>query len=109
MAYTMAEMKADTNEIDEVERYLFDLQGYLVIQDVLSAEELAELNRLVDERNLPGPGLAVSQASFSGFLSWGKPFCDLLDHPKLMPRLKMILGDGFRLDHYYGIYLREGT
>ena len=26
-----------------------------------------------------------------------------------MPRLKFILGDGFRLDHYYGIYLRNGT
>ncbi|MEZ4661708.1 MAG: phytanoyl-CoA dioxygenase family protein [Caldilineaceae bacterium] len=26
-----------------------------------------------------------------------------------MPYLKVILGDGFRLDHYYGIYMRAGT
>ena len=39
---------AETIQMDEVERYLFDLQGYLVIQDVLSAAEVAELNRLFD-------------------------------------------------------------
>jgi hypothetical protein len=26
-----------------------------------------------------------------------------------MPRLQGILGDGFRLDHYYGIYMQAGT
>ncbi|NJN48476.1 MAG: phytanoyl-CoA dioxygenase family protein [Candidatus Competibacteraceae bacterium] len=45
----------------------------------------------------------------SNFLTWGKPFCDLLDHPSMMPYLKVILGDGFRLDHYYGIYLKAGA
>ena len=28
----------------EVERYLFDLQGYLIVEDVLDAEAVAELN-----------------------------------------------------------------
>jgi len=96
-------------QMNEVERYLFDLQGYLVIQDALSKEEVAELNRLFDAQKLPEPGLEGSQTTFGDFLSWGKPFCDLLDHPQLMPRLKAILGDGFRLDHYYGIYLRAGS
>ena len=48
-------------------------------------------------------------SGFGGFLSWGEPFCDLLDHMRIMPLLKFILGDGFRLDHYYGIHLSEGT
>jgi ectoine hydroxylase-related dioxygenase (phytanoyl-CoA dioxygenase family) len=96
-------------QMDEVERYLFDLQGYLVIQDVLSADEVAGLNRLFEAQDLPEPGLETGQARFGDFLAWGKPFCDLLDHPQLMPRLKAILGDGFRLDHYYGIYMRAGT
>jgi hypothetical protein len=34
---------------------------------------------------------------------WDKPHCDpfrsLLAHPSLVPRLNMILGDGYRLDH----------
>ena len=32
------------------ERYLFDLQGYLVISNALNADQLAALNALVDER-----------------------------------------------------------
>ena len=95
--------------MDEVERYLFDLHGYLIIPDVLSPAEVAELNRLIDAQNLPDPGEVSSAARFSNFLNWDKAFCALLDHPRLMPLLKKILGDGFRLDHYYGIYMRAGT
>ena len=40
----------------ELQQYLFDLQGYLVIEDVLSPEELATLNRLIDQQELPTPG-----------------------------------------------------
>ena len=40
----------------EVQQYLFDLQGYLVIEDVLSPEELATLNRLIDQQELPHTG-----------------------------------------------------
>lgn len=95
--------------MNQVEKYLFDLQGYLVLENVLSPAEVAELNRLIDAQNLPAPSLESGKARFGNFLDWGKPFCDLLDHPRLMPYLKVILGDGFRLDHYYGIYLRQGT
>ena len=91
------------------EKYLFDLRGYLILDDVLSPAEVAELNRLIDAQGLEGPGLETKQARFGGFLSWGQPFCGLLDHAQIMPRLKFILGDGFRLDHYYGIYMRAGT
>lgn len=95
--------------MNEVEKYLFDLQGYLIIENVLTAVEIATLNALIDAQNLPEPSLESGKARFGNFLNWGKPFCDLLDHPKLLPYLKVILGDGFRLDHYYGIYLRKGT
>ncbi|MFZ1755245.1 MAG: phytanoyl-CoA dioxygenase family protein [Caldilineaceae bacterium] len=95
--------------MDEVQRYLFDLRGYLIIPDVLSPAEVAELNRLIDAQNLSGPGGDTNSARFGDFLNWDKAFCALLDHPRLMPILKTILGDGFRLDHYYGIYMRAGT
>ncbi|MCZ6680085.1 MAG: phytanoyl-CoA dioxygenase family protein, partial [Candidatus Poribacteria bacterium] len=64
---------------------------------------------LIDKQNLPEPSSEDGKTAFGEFLSWGKPFCDLLDHPRIMPLLKFILGDGFRLDHYYGIHLSEGT
>lgn len=95
--------------MNDVEKYLFDLRGYLILEDVLSFQEVERLNHLIDKQNLPEPPLESGKARFGGFLSWDKSFCDLLDHPRIMPLLKFILGDGFRLDHYYGIYLREGT
>ena len=94
----------------QVERYLFDLQGYLIIEDVLDAQVVAELNRLIDAQEM---GADVEQAQgrlhTGGFLTWGQPFVDLLDHERIMPLLKVILGDGFRLDHYYAIYLEAGA
>ena len=102
----------------ETLRYLFDLQGYLVLEDALTPERVAELNRLIDQQGLPEPGLATEGARFGGsgagpegpgLLAWGLPFVELLDDQAVMPVLRMILGDGFRIDHLVGIYMREGT
>jgi hypothetical protein len=48
--------------MNDIERYRFDLHGYLVIDDVLSAAEVAELNRLIDAQNLPEPSLERRRA-----------------------------------------------
>lgn len=90
-------------------RYLFDLRGYLVLEEVLTEKEVRDLNRSIDDQGLPPPQVDTMSARFGGFLEWGSLFCNLLDHPRVMPYLKTILGDGFRLDHYYGIYMRAGT
>ncbi|MBI1929205.1 phytanoyl-CoA dioxygenase family protein [Candidatus Poribacteria bacterium] len=99
----------------EMYQYLFDLQGYLVVTDVLSPDEVATLNRFIDAQNLPEPGkvrrfggAAGGAPEGPGFLEWGKPFCDLLDHPRIMPILRFMLGDCFRLDRIYGMYMGEG-
>ena len=103
------------NETEELRHYLYDLQGYLVIEDVLSPELVAELNALIDAQDLPPPpkvprfGSAGGSApSGPGFLEWGQPFVDLIDHPLAMSLLRMQLGDCFRLDRIFGIYMREG-
>src|SRR5262249_16250460 len=93
----------------ELQQYLFDLQGYLVIPDVLDAAQLAELNRLIDAQGLPSPRESIRFGSAAGkhgpdhgFLNWGEPFCRLLDHEAIMPILRFRLGDYFRLDPLYG-------
>ncbi|MCZ6887055.1 MAG: phytanoyl-CoA dioxygenase family protein [Gammaproteobacteria bacterium] len=103
------------DETQELQRYLYDLQGYLVIEDVLSAETVRELNALIDAQNLPPPprvprfgNAGGSAPTGPGFLEWGKPFCDLIDHPLAMDLLRMQLGDCFRLDRLFGIYMRKG-
>lgn len=95
----------------ELQQYLFDVQGYLVIENALSKDEVATLNQLIDKQALPTPGTVQrfgSAPDGPGFLNWGQPFVDLLDHPTLMPILRMRLGEAFRLDRLYGMYMREG-
>lgn len=100
----------DWDGLDESERYRFDNQGYLIIEDVLGESELDALNRLIDRQDLPAPSAETGNARrFGDFLSWGEPFRDLLDHDRIVPVLGELLGDGFRLDHYYGIYLGAGA
>ena len=77
---------------DSIQKYLFDLNGYLILEDVLSAAEVERLNSLIDQQELPAPGLTTREARFgsstpqlggtsaAGFLEWGEEFCNLLDH-----------------------------
>jgi hypothetical protein len=99
----------------EVQQYLYDLQGYLVIENALSADVVAELNEIIDKQELPDGGrnmrfggAAGSLPETPGFLDWGKSFCDLLDHAAIMPILRFVLGDCFRLDRLYGMKMTEG-
>ncbi len=95
----------------QLQQYLFDVQGYLVIEDVLSSDEIATFNRLLDENEVPEPGQTQRFGSAPhgpGFLDWGQPFCDLLDHPAILPILRMCLGDCFRLDRIYGMAMQTG-
>ena len=95
----------------ELQQYLFDIQGYLVVENALNPTEVTALNTLLDQQNLPETAKnsrfgAAPQGS--GFLGWGQPFCSLLDHPAIMPVLRFRLGDCFRLDRLYGMHMTPG-
>ena len=116
------------HEEAELYQYLYDLQGYLVFEDVLSKDEVATINQLLDEHltNLPENrqgktqgkagkyntyrfGMAGgSYASGPGFLDWGKPLVDLIEHPLIMEIMRMQLGDCFRLDRIFGMHMQKG-
>jgi ectoine hydroxylase-related dioxygenase (phytanoyl-CoA dioxygenase family) len=96
------------------ERYLFDLQGFLVVRGVLDDTELRALNESLDaNRDRHGEQQARSvspplegdhgRGHFTGMLTWDKPWCDpwraLLAHPKLIPHLNTLFGRGWKLDH----------
>ena len=114
--------------MNEHERYFFDLNGYLVIEDALTLGETAACNEAIDHEyglvreRLESESLAggsrvlkgrQGRGDLGGMLTWSKPWCqpfrDLLVHRRIVPHLLEILGDGFRLDHLYGIIMREGT
>ena len=114
--------------MNDEQKYLFDLNGYLVVENALTAEEVAACNEAIDrnpdrhrersgEQLLSAGSEALSgeqgRGDLGGMLTWPHPWCEpfrsLLAHPVILPRLIELLGEGCRLDHLYGIVMRKGT
>lgn len=120
-------------QMDDEQRYLFDLQGYLVIEGAVSDAQIARANAVIDshfstnpptQRGTPNGAGSLSQGSpalagehgqveFKGMLGWPQPeasvFRELLVHPQTLGVMMELLDDGFRLDHTYGIVMTPGT
>jgi len=106
--------------MSDSERYLFDLNGFLVVRGVLSPDEVAACNAAItahaDEavaRSDPALRNAAEGSSMygdgpprldlGGILEWdageSRVFKSVLAHPRLRPLFAGILGKGYRLDH----------
>jgi ectoine hydroxylase-related dioxygenase (phytanoyl-CoA dioxygenase family) len=94
--------------MNEQERFLFDLQGFLVVPNALNAEELALLNAAVDEEIEQNTGPDMRTHRFGGLLARGTTFHFLIDNPRIIPYLDELLGENFRLDHDYADVIRTG-
>ena len=108
------------------EKYLFDVHGYLVIEGLLSPEEVRAANAAVDHHAgqiqiRPGDlanGSRTLQGSrgrgdLGGMLTWEKPHCDvfreMIAHPNSGRFLEELLGPGFRLEGLSIITMDEGA
>jgi hypothetical protein len=96
--------------MNEEERYLFDLQGYLHLEGVLGPDLLARMNAWLDEKAEADQlwRAQTGNAHIEHPLTWGPDFLALLDHPRVLPILRELMGEYFRLDHDYAIFLRPG-
>ena len=90
------------------EKYLFDLQGFLVIPDALDKSQVTELNRIVDERVAAEVAPDATTHRFGGLLEWGQPYLDLSFNPRVEGHLSEIVDPRFRLDHVYLDVIRSG-
>jgi hypothetical protein len=96
------------------EKYLFDLQGFLVIKGFLAPVEVESLNASIDANEdqrgehvggADSPELEGThlRGHYAGMLTWDQPWCqpfrDILAHPKLVPYLNTFFGRGWKLDH----------
>mmetsp|Transcript_18039 Transcript_18039/g.34204 ORF Transcript_18039/g.34204 Transcript_18039/m.34204 type:complete len:246 (-) Transcript_18039:530-1267(-) len=120
---------ASKSWICEDERYLFDLNGFLVLRGVFSADEVKQANDAIDhhlkeikERQEPelrntraktplsGDGVS-GRKDLGGALGWPGSHSDvfrrMLADPKLVPYYHELLGVGYRLDHHPLIILQE--
>ena len=101
------------------EKYLLDLNGFLVIRGVFASTQIEEVNRIIDKhehefqertkalRNtelrspLAGDGV-TGRRDLGRILEWGEDsafFREVLTHPKLVPYFSELLGKGYRMDH----------
>lgn len=94
----------------EEERYLFDLQGYLLVPNAIEPETVRRLNAWCDQA-------AESDTRFRGqtgnahlepLLPLHPDFRVLLDNPRILPYLHALMGENIRLDHDYAIFLQPG-
>jgi ectoine hydroxylase-related dioxygenase (phytanoyl-CoA dioxygenase family) len=88
------------------QRFIFDVQGYLVVEKVLSPERVARMCADMEEHGIREPDNNPNKSRFGGFLNWGEDWRNLVDEPKLLPILRELLGPCFRLDHAYGMAMR---
>lgn len=96
----------------ELERYLFDLQGFIIVENALTPTQINELqqiiNQIINQHNPSQISPEATYLRFDSLLGWGKPFRDIIDNPSITPYLQEILAGKFRLDHDYIHILRQG-
>ena len=97
------------------ERYLFDLQGYLVLRGVLTQQEVDELNEVSDRvypRDYSDGNDSKGRRGIRNvrYVSRWDPACQrLIDHPRIVPILAEFLGPKFRIDHDYAMFMNAGS
>lgn len=107
--------------MDKMERlrYIFDLNGYVILRNVLTKQEVAACNTAITQRaekmqerwsegvrntKTDSPlRRSKGRKDLGGVLAWRDvehdAFRRILVHPELRPLYTMLLGKGYRLDH----------
>ena len=89
--------------------FLFDLQGYVVLEGVLDRSAAAALVADMDAHDIQPPNEQSIDYRYGGFLEWGPAWRNLIDQQRVVDALGRIIGPKFRLDHAYGMAQRAET
>lgn len=100
-------MSVELKRMTDEEKFQVDLHGFLVIKNALSTDQVAELNALADEKFAYKDGDPLDRRTRCS--TWGKPFQDLMDLPRIVPYLTELIDEKFRLDHDYCIFMQPGA
>jgi hypothetical protein len=87
----------------DAEIYEFDLNGLIVIRNMLPPEMVAKLNTVLDAQ------LAGHTAWTFSFIDQNPIFMELLEWRRTLDIMRVMIGDWFRLDHAYGIQMTKQT
>ncbi|MBA3687075.1 MAG: phytanoyl-CoA dioxygenase family protein [Planctomycetes bacterium] len=100
--------------LTDAERYLFDLQGFVILRQVVPAAQIAAANTaLAKIEALPTESLPKNvtlgaprfphDQYFSGVLDADPCFADFIDVPDVLAVIAALTGGMFRLNHAYSI------
>jgi hypothetical protein len=95
-----------------LDRYTFDLRGYLLFENALDRRTVGRLRELIDRQDLPPADETIERQRFGQdgrMFAWDPAFAALIDHPLALAVVVALIGPFVRLDHAYGITMRPGT
>ena len=98
--------------LSPLQRYTFDVQGFLLLDGALDARTVRRLKSSVEAQGLPRPDQSIERQRFGQggrMFTWDPAFSDLIDHPWVLAVLGDLIGPHVRLDHAYGIIMAPGT
>jgi len=105
--------------MNDNERYLFDLNGYLTVPNAISAAQISALNAQIDEHVEQHSDRNAGYLGFNSVLDWRGPMLELIDNSRVVPYLETLFapppyrgaetGPYFRLDHTYVTVIRPGA
>ena len=116
--------RLDPGNIDLNEFYFWDLNGYLVIRDIMSQDDIELANEAIDrfsDRIVVGNELARGSKSLAGtgrpilgaLMELPKPYCEpfrrMVGHPAITHRLTWMGGSGFRCGGPTGFLSVKGS
>ena len=92
------------------ERFLFDLNGYLLIKNAVPADQVIEMNAYIDAQQDADMAWRPQRgnAHVENPIKWGQQFLDLMTLPSTYEVIDEICGPSVRLDHDYAIFLEPG-
>lgn len=105
--------------MNEEEKYLFDLRGYLVLEDVLTPDEVAAANAALDGHGLWEGANTLGYPLLKQYNPYianagplhlsPPPVRSLMSHPTVLPYLAEVLGEDLRYDEGQVLYARQGA
>lgn len=95
--------------MNDNEKYLYDLQGYITVLNALDADQLRRLNEAVDEHINAECPADMQTHRFFDTIDWGGVLLELIDNSRVAPHLDTTIGeDKYRIDHVYLDVIRAG-
>lgn len=98
--------------LSPLQRYTFDVNGFLLVEDALDAATVAHLRGVIEAQRLPPADASIERQRFGQqgrLFEWDPGFARLIDHPWVVAVLRELIGTHVRLDHAYGIVMAPGT